>query len=243
MAGVFDKYRDKVEKFNKDHGVNFSFEKYETAALRMNNLQSFFVVDTKVKPENNVYRGALLNLYREAIENQIHKKSDKAVDPVALFDDFDKLMDSYREYCKKNKRKAPDKKGGWKNNAELAEAMQNKIRDIKADKANYVKDEYLAGRFPLRNMRADVEKMRKNSNLSAEELSRAIVYLRALDRIVNERTTWWKITHWIRNRAEKRDLQAVENFVLSQRQCGFYAEAGAIADENVVGEAMEKLDA
>ena len=53
MAGTFDKYRGLVEQFNKDHGVNFSFEKYETATLRMNNLQSFFAVDGKTAPENN----------------------------------------------------------------------------------------------------------------------------------------------------------------------------------------------
>ena len=243
MAGTFDKYRDLVEQFNKDHGVNFSFEKYETATLRMNNLQSFFAVDGKTAPENNAYRGEFLNLYKEAIENQIHKKSDKKVDPEALLKDFDKLIDNYREYCKKNNRQAPAKNGGWKTGAEVAEAMQNKIRDIKPNKADYVVDEYLAGRFPLRNMRADVNKMRNNSNLSAEELSRAIVYLRALDRIVQGRTTWWKITHWFRNRAEKRDLQLVQDFVMSKRACGFYEEAGAMADENVVGEATEKLGA
>ena len=243
MAGTFDKYRGLVEQFNKNHGVNFSFEKYETATLRMNNLQSFFAVDGKTAPENNAYRGEFLNLYKEAIENQIHKKSDKKVDPEALLKDFDKLIDNYREYCKKNNRQAPAKNGGWKTGAEAAEAMQNKIRDIKPNKADYVVDEYLAGRFPLRNMRADVNKMRNNSNLSAEELSRAIVYLRALDRIVQGRTTWWKITHWFRNRAEKRDLQLVQDFVMSKRACGFYEEAGAMADENVVGEATEKLDA
>ena len=243
MAGAFDKYRNKVEQFNKDHGVNFSFEKYETAALRMSNLQSFFAVDTKTGPENNAYRGVFLNLYKEAIENQIHKKTDKSVDPVALYNDFDKLVDGYREYCKKNNRKAPDKFGGWKNNTEIAEAMQNKIRDIKSDKADYVVDEYLAGRFPLRNMRADVDKMKNNDNLTPEELSRAMVYMRALQKVVNERTTWWRITHWFRSRAEVRDLQAMEKFVISQRKCDFYAEAGAIADENVIGEAKEKLDA
>ena len=242
MAGTFDKYREQVEKFNRDHGVNFSFEKYETAALRMSNLQSFFAVDTQTGPENNAYRGVFLNLYKEAIENQIQKKSDKVVDPEALLRDFDKLVNSYREYCGKNNRKAPDKCGGWKTNAEAAEAMQNKIRDIKPRKSDYIVDEYLAGRFPLRNMRADIDKMRNSDNLTAAELSRAIVYLRALDKIVQERTTWWKITHWFRNRAEKRDLNLVQDFVMSKRACGFYKEAGEIADENVVGEATEKLD-
>ena len=243
MAGKFDKYQDALNQFNTRYGVNFNFEKYETAALRMSNLQSFFAVDGRITPENNTYRGAFLNLYRETVENQINKKSDVVVDPAALLTDFDKLMDCYREYSKKNNRKAPSKNGGWKNSAEVAEAMQNRIQDINSDKASFIKDEYLAGRFPLRTMRADLERMRKSDQLSAEALSRAIVYLRALDKVVNERTTWWRVTHWIRNRAEKRDLQAVENFVMSQRKCGFYAQAGEMADENVVGEATEKLDA
>ena len=121
--------------------------------------------------------------------------------------------------------------------------MSNSISNIKSDKAEYVKDKYLARKLRLRDMRADIDRMKKNPPVSAEDLSRAMVYMRALNRTVNNRTSGWRALHWIRNRAEKRDLQALQDFVTSYNKTDIYAKAGALADEDLVSEAREKLDA
>lgn len=243
MAGKFDQYKPQIEKFNSTYGVNFSFEAYESESAKTNAFARLFGARPNSNPENIAYQGLFVNLYREAIENHIDGKSDKTIDPVAFLEDYETLINEYRLYAAANGKKAPGRNGGWESPGVVAEAMSNSISNIKSDKAEYVKDKYLARKLRLRDMRADIDRMKKNPPVSAEDLSRAMVYMRALNRTVNNRTSGWRALHWIRNRAEKRDLQALQDFVTSYNKTDIYAKAGALADEDLVSEAREKLDA
>lgn len=243
MPGKFDQYKPQIEKFNSTYGVNFSFEAYESESAKTNAFARLFGARPNSNPENIAYQGLFVNLYREAIENHIDGKSDKTIDPVAFLEDYETLINEYRLYAAANGKKAPGRNGGWESPGVVVEAMSNSISNIKSDKAEYVKDKYLARKLRLRDMRADIDRMKKNPPVSAEDLSRAMVYMRALNRTVNNRTSGWRALHWIRNRAEKRDLQALQDFVTSYNKTDIYAKAGALADEDLVSEAREKLDA
>ena len=212
MARTFDKYQESINQFNTKYGVNFSFEKYETQVLKYKNLQSAFATRSKTKIENVIYRGMFTSAYKECVENAIERNT-QVVNHTDFFSDFEKLMDNYREYCKENGKEAPSAKGGWKNEMEIAEAVDQKLSDIKSDKIEYIKDKYLAGRISLRDMRATVEEMKKSETVSTEQLATAILYKKALESTVKERSFFWKVFHPIRNNAEQRDLKAMNSYL------------------------------
>ena len=243
MPGAFEQYKDQVAKFNSDYGVDFSYEAYEIDSLKMQAISVFLGAAQRTNPENTVYRGMLLRLYRNAVVNKIENSTDNEIDPIAFLEDFDNLMLNYREHCVKNNKEAPDKRGGWLNNAEIADAMQQRIADIKGDRVEYYKDKYMLGKIRLRDMRADVARIQSNPPASAKDIARAMIYMRALQKITEERSRWWGIIHPFRSRAEVRDYNTIQDFVISQRQNANYAEAGAIADRDYVSSAREGLTA
>lgn len=212
MPETFDKYQEVLNRFNTKYGVNFSFEIYETQVLKYKNLQSAFVTRSKTKIENVVYRGMFTSLYRECVENAIIRNT-QAANHKDFFNDFEKLMDNYREYGKKNGKEVPAAKGGWKNEAEAARAAEQKISDIKSDKIEYTKDKYLSGTLRLRDMRATVEEMKNSKNVSIEKLATVILYQKALKSAIEERSFLWKVFHPIRNNAEQRELNAVNAYL------------------------------
>ena len=234
MASHFEEYQHLVDNFNIKYGLNFSFEDYETNQLRHHNIAKNFNNGNKsaTTTENNLYRGTLLNLYKEYAEKTVLGRSDDSEDlsnedvksPSDFVKDFESLMNTYRDYCKEIGRTSPSKYGGWKSGIEIMNAMKGKVEEIGSgengliDKTEYVKKEYLAGRMPLRKMRADLENMKSNINPSYEEYSRAIVYLRAIDKVRKERSFLAKLNpfNWARIRAEKRDYIALNNFIVQE---------------------------
>ena len=69
-------------------------------------------------------------------------------------------------------------------------------------------------------MRADIDEIKKANPPTAEALSRAIAYYKALEETRAVRTGRWKANplNWIRNRAEKRDLKAFKTYIEQQQQ-------------------------
>lgn len=234
MAGAFGKYQAEVEKFKNDYGVNFTFERYEKEVKGRK---------SDPRPENAAYKGVFLSLYREAIDNRITKRSDKMLDPLTFFHDFEMLMNNYRDHCKGTGRNAPDPNGGWKDFNEVADAMQDEISDIKPVKAEYVQDLYRERKLRLRDMRKDLNEMKNSKPLSAEALSRVFAYRRALQRVVDDRreSFWDRARNWIQFRAEKRELKAMNAFIDQNRNSDIYKQAGAFDDEDIVTEAKESL--
>lgn len=234
MVSPFEEYQHFVDEFNIKYGLNFSFEEYETNQLRHHNIANNFYNGKKsaTTTENNLYRGTLLNLYKEYAVRTFLGRSDDSESlsnedvksPSDFVKDFERLMNTYRDYCKEIGRTSPSKYGGWKSGIEIMNAMKGKVEEIGngenslIDKTEYVKKEYLAGRMPLRKMRADLDNMKSNINPSYEEVSRAIVYLRAIDQVRKERSFLAKLNpfNWARIRAEKRDYIAINNFIVRE---------------------------
>ena len=243
MAGTFDKYQEALDKFNAKYGVNYKFEMYETQVLKIKNLQSAFVSRSKSKPEDLVYRGMFTSLFRECVDNMVERKIGM-IDHVDLLGDFDALMDNYREFCKENGKEAPNKKGGWKSDVQVIEAIQEKIKDVKTDIGEYTKEKYLSGKLRLRDMRASLDTMKSANTVSVDQVATVIAYQKALKSTVKERSFLWKVFHPIRNNAEKRDLKAVEAFLDGARSKNplEYSEAMILAAEKTVYNINAKLE-
>ena len=129
-------------------------------------------------------------------------------------------MDVYRSYCSKEKRKAPSKLGGWEKGSDIIEAMEGKVNEFTegfSNKTDYVRNEYLAGRMPLRKMRADLDKISKNEHYTDKELGRIINYHNALETIVQGHTVWSYINLFRLGRtlAENREYKALSTFIES----------------------------
>lgn len=243
MPNKFEKYDQAVEKFNRDYGVNFSFGKYEAYLNQTTHMRSAFAVNKqKVTAEDFAYRKVARELFEEAVGSMIMKKVN-SVDHDAFLNDFDQLMDLYREHCKQTGADEPGKNGSWRG-AEFVEDMQNKIRNIPTDKSDYVKNQYINRTLRLRDMRADIESMEKDGRtMTAEELSRVIVYQRALEKTIKERSFLWKATHWFQGPAEQRDLKMIQQIVGKYAHSIYNTPAEELADENVVDGVRAKLEA
>ena len=242
MAGEFKKFDEAVAKFNKDHGVSFSFEQFETERKKTAHMREFFTNNSDLTVEDYTYRTMLPNLYKEAVENAILKKT-ASVDHSALFKDFEKLMDSYRQYRAENGENPLSKNGGWKSGVTVVTAMQEKLKNIPADKSDYMKNNYVGRSIRLRDMRADLEGMEKDGKaVTAEELSRAIVYARALEKAIESRSAGWRAIHWFQGPAEKRDLKTINAFIEKHRNSDIFDKAVEFADENEVGKENSKLE-
>ena len=253
MSEIFKKNQQLVDDFNKKYGTNFSFEQYETNQLRLYALEKNFPNAKKgnIGAENSLYRGTLLNLYKEHVDIAILERRDDYPADSLLYDrvkspaefaaDFEALMDGYRDFCnEQNGRKAPDKYGAWKRGGQIMEAMKEKISEISnkdgglIDKADYVKKEYLAGRFPLSRMRIDIENIKVNLFPSTEEISRAINYVRALDKVSRERSVFAFLNpfKWARMYSERRESSALTDLIekFKDKYPGEYSSALELAD-------------
>lgn len=244
MAESLEKYREAVNKFNTDFGLNFSFEEFESSHIK---LVKFFKNNAQLSLVDNLYRGTLLSLYRETVENNM-KGLSKAAKPEELFSAFDALMENYREYCKGKKMKAPSTNGGWDKKSEAFESMREKISDIPQSKSDYIKNLYLDGKYPLRRMRADLEAIQGKPSITATEASRLLVYVSALEDTINSRSRGWRANplNWVRKRAEKRDLATLRGFIDTlkrNRQSGkLFRFAENIKRDNVIAKSNEQIN-
>ena len=225
MANNFKDYDYFVNNFNKKYGTNFSLEEYDKEQRRFDNFSENFLNGpvNGVSNEDNVYRKEFLKLYKQYIESIIFEYSDTFFTTPRYDDfvkDFEDLIDYYREYRSEEKRKAPSKLGGWKNGNEIIEAMEGKVNEFTegfSNKTEYVKNEYLEGRMPLRKMRADLDKISKNEHYTDKELGRIINYHNALETIVQGHTVWSYINLFRLGRtlAENREYKALSTFIES----------------------------
>ena len=244
MAESLEKYREAVNKFNTDFGLNFSFEEFESSHIK---LVKFFKNNGQISLVDNLYRGTLLSLYRETVENNM-KGLSKAAKPEELFSAFEALMENYREYCKGKKMKAPSKNGGWDKKSEAFESMREKISDIPQSKSDYIKNLYLDGKYPLRRMRADLEAIQGKPSITATEASRLLVYVSALEDTISNRSRGWRANpfNWVRKRAEKRDLATLRGFIDTlkrNRQSGkLFNLAEKTMRENVIDKSNEQIN-
>ena len=228
MANNFKDYDYFVNNFNKKYGTNFSLEEYDKEQRRFDNFSENFLTGpvNGVSTEDSVYRKEFLKLYKQYIESIIFEYSDTFFTTPRYDDfvkDFEDLIDYYREYRSDEKKKVPSKLGGWKNGNEIIEAMEGKVNEFTdgfSNKNDYVRNEYLAGRMPLRKMRADLDKISKSEYYTDKELGRIINYHNALENIVQGHTVWSYINLFRLGRtlAENREYKALSTFIESSAE-------------------------
>lgn len=209
-------FSDEVKKFNKKFNVNFNLDDFEGDQRMIDDFPSGQTDD--ISDDDQLYRDAFLDLYVESVENAIFKNTP-LVDHVEFYTNFEKLMANYRKMRIKYKKSASTEYGEWTSGVDILKDMSEEIKNISPNKVNFVKEKYLQGKFPLRQMRADIEEIKKTVPPSAEALSRAIAYYKALEETRAVRTGRWKANplNWIRNRAEKRDLKAFKTYIEQQQ--------------------------
>ena len=223
MANNFEEYKYLVDTFNKKYGTNFSFKEYDEEQRRFDNFSDNFLkgpVDG-VSNEDSVYRKEFLKIYKQYAESLIFEYNNTfftTPNYTEFINDFEDLMDVYRSYCSGENRKAPSKLGGWKKGNDIIEAMEGKVNEFTkgfSNKNDYVKNEYLAGRMPLRKMREDLEKIKNSNYYTEKELGRIINYHNALEKIVQKHTVWSYINLFRLGRtlAENREYKALNTFI------------------------------
>lgn len=214
MPGKYEAYEKKLAGFNNRYQVNFSFENYDSQSLKDKNLIAPLKGVKGISRENLKYRNAFLNIYKECVGNMIDKKYN-TFNTEELVQDFEKLMNDYREYCSKNGETAPEANGGWMG-TEHMDAMRDTINTIRSPRVNDATERYLSGELRVRDVRAYVRNLAQNGNirnLSAEALADVMVYREAIKNAVESRTIWWKITHLAKNRAEQKAVGVLDEII------------------------------
>jgi hypothetical protein len=210
-------FLDEIKKFNKKFNVNFNLDNFEADQDMFDSFPSGPTDD--ISDNDQLYRDTFLDLYAESVENAMFKNTP-LVDHVEFYTDFEKLMANYRKMRIENKKSVSTEYGEWTSGVDILKEMSEEIKNISPNKVNFVKEKYLQGKFPLRKMRADIEEIKKAVPPTAETLSRAIAYYKALEETRAVRTVRWKANplNWIRNRAEKRDLKDFKAYIEQQQQ-------------------------
>ena len=212
----YEAYEGQLERFNKRYKVNFSFEKYDKQKLDKKNLEPAVGNVDGLSKENTKYRNALLGIYKQCVDNVI-KMNYKSFDSARLIEDFEKLMDGYREYRNDNGKTPPEANGGWKKGADIISDMSTTLSTINPVRNDYLMGEYLAGNLRIRDMKADVmERTGKNGmrNLSVEDLGVVSAYRDMLAEVVANRPVWWKVLNYFgKSSAEQKALKALDFIV------------------------------
>ena len=212
MANKYEAYESQLERFNNRYKVNFSFEKYDKQKLDKKNLAPAVGNVDGLSKENIKYRNALLGIYKQCVDNVI-KMNYKSFDSARLIEDFENLMNGYREYCNDNGKTPPEANGGWKKGTDIIGDMSTTLSTINPVRNDYLMGEYLAGNLRIRDMRADVmQRTGKNGmdNLSVEDLGVVSAYRDMLAEVVANRPVWWKVLNYFgKSSAEQKALKAL----------------------------------
>ena len=258
MASFFDNYANDLNDFNMKYGLNFSFDDFVTSQLRFENMASTFgSIRTSSERVNNLYKSTLLKLYKEYIEKEMLGRSDSSEEqkyfgsdvesPSKFVNAFEELMNIYRVYCKDNKLTPPAQFGDIKDSMVLINDMKSMVNEVRGeitgmiDKTEYVKQQYLAGKMPLRKIRADFERVKSDANPSFVDMGRLINKMRAIGKVRKERSFLSKLNplNWSRMYAESRDYAAINNFIVDYNDKNPQGYAIAVERAN----ALASLDA
>ena len=212
MANKYEAYESQLERFNNRYKVNFSFEKYDKQKLDKKSLAPAVGNVDGLSKENTKYRNALLGIYKQCVDNVI-KMNYKSFDSARLIEDFENLMNGYREYCNDNGKTPPEANGGWKKGTDIIGDMSTTLSTINPVRNDYLRGEYLAGNLRIRDMKADVmQRTGKNgmNNLSVEDLGVVSAYRDMLAEVVANRPVWWKVLNYFgKSSAEQKALKAL----------------------------------
>lgn len=240
MANNFEAYADFERNFNIKYKVNFTFEQYEAQKLNKKNTEPALKGQKNIGKENLKYRNALLNIYKECVQNMKDKKYN-SFNPSELATDFAKLMNHYRDYCNKNDKIAPDVNGGW-TGIETMDSMRATLATIKPEKLKDTTDRYISGNLRLRDIRATVRKLTENgiSSVSDEGLAEIMIYKESIQTAVENRSGWWKLIHPFKNNAEQKAVEALDTIINFNLENILTAQG--IVDGEIISNAKSALD-
>ena len=240
MANNFEAYANFEKNFNNKYKVNFTFEQYEAQKLNKKNTEPALKGQKNIGKENLKYRNALLNIYKECVQNMKDKKYN-SFNPSELATDFAKLMNHYRDYCDKNDKIAPDVNGGW-TGIETMDSMRATLATIKPEKLKDTTDRYISGNLRLRDIRATVRKLTENgiSSVSDEGLAEIMIYKESIQTAVENRSIWWKIIHPFKNNAEQKAVGALDAIIDFNLENTLTAQS--IVDGEIISNAKSALD-
>ena len=241
MSEKYSKFDSQVKTFNETFKVNFNYDNFENRIKKLDSITRSLMVRNKIGSDNMTYRSTLLNLYHQTILNYVEGKIDD-INHADLVNGFEKLMENYRSV---NPTKHPALYGNWKHTADLIGALREVANKMSNDKADYIKDKYLAGKYPLRQMREELNTVRANGqDATAAQLSKVMLMSRALEKTVNGRSFVWRMFHPFRNKAEKRDLKALMAYLDTDivKKNANFTLAEEMANDKPITLANAKLD-
>ena len=216
MALDMTQLNERVERFNKEYGVNF-------------NIGTFNVESMTLSP-NTVFKKSLVQLYRKAIGNSIDKKIPP-LNTELMVAEFADIMDSYRKGSIEN---GVDTSllplGGW-TGAEALDHLKQTVTDkLPRTTAGFARRRYLEGDLRIRDMMGYTKEAFANGKEPDLETAKVIAsYAMGLKSAHESRSTFWKIIHPFRNNAEKRDYKAMQDMLLGMKDQSIAKEAAAFA--------------
>jgi hypothetical protein len=208
--------------------------------LNKKNIEPALKDQKNVGKENLKYRNALLKIYKECVQNMKDNKY-KSFNPSELATDFEKLMNHYRDYCDKNDKEAPDVNGGWED-METIDSMRDTLATIKPEKVKDTTNRYISGNLRLRDIRANVRNLMSNgiSSVSEEGLAEIMIYRESIQTAVENRSAWWKMIHYFKNKAEQKAVEALDTIINFNLENMLTAQD--IVDGEVISNAKMELD-
>ena len=231
MADNFAEYQDRLDEFNSKYSLNFNLGEFDVKARGLSEFGSDKVLDP-------LYKNTFISLYKKVFNNCVDTliNSSKA-DPTQFLEDFEKVMQCYREVCGKEGRPAPSPNGGWKNSSEPMNRIKKELETVSDNKIKYAEQRYLSGELRIRDMRNYVHVLSENYQYIPKEervkhLSTIHCYTEALKNANAQRSFLWKVFHLSRYLGEQRAIDKFQKY-LTPRIASVFTKQPNVSDPNV----------
>ena len=231
MADNFAEYQDRLDEFNSKYSLNFNLGEFDVKARGLSEFGSDKVLDP-------LYKNTFVSLYKKVFNNCVDTliNSSKA-DPTQFLEDFEKVMQCYREVCVKEGRAAPSPNGGWKNPSEPVNIIKKELETVSDNKIKYAEQRYLNGELRIRDMRNYVHVLSENYQYIPKEerikhLSTIHCYTEALKNANAQRSFLWKVFHLPRYLGEQRAIDKFQKY-LTPRIASVFTKQPNVTDPNV----------
>ena len=231
MADNFAEYQDRLDEFNSKYSLNFNLGEFDVKARGLSEFGSDKVLDP-------LYKNTFVSLYKKVFNNCVDTliNSSKA-DPAQFLEDFEKVMQCYREVCSKEGRPAPSPNGGWKNPSEPINRIKKELETVSDNKIKYAEQRYLRGELRIRDMRNYVHVLSENYQYIPKEervkhLSTIHCYTEALKNANAQRSFLWKVFHLPRYLGEQRAIDKFQKY-LTPRIASVFTKQPNVTDPNV----------
>ena len=231
MADNFAEYQDRLDEFNSKYSLNFNLGEFDVKARGLSEFGSDKVLDP-------LYKNTFVSLYKKVFNNCVDTliNSSKA-DPTQFLEDFEKVMQCYREVCSKEGRPAPSPNGGWKNPSEPIDRIKKELETVSDNKIKYAEQRYLSGELRIRDMRNYVHVLSENYQYIPKEervkhLSTIHCYTEALKNANAQRSFLWKVFHLSRYLGEQRAIDKFQKY-LTPRIASVFTKQPNVTDPNV----------